>query len=259
MKENRLKTMFREDQTAIGSWITLSDAAVVELLGIAGYDFALIDIEHASLDFQTVENMIRAADMVGIAPLVRVGQNHENVILRVMESGAYGVVVPHVIDAASARQAVEAVKYEPLGIRGISSMTRSARWSSIDFTEHVQTSNEQTVVIPMVEDREAVANIEEILSVDGVDVVLIGPADLAKSFGVTTEKNPPVVRDAIEHMAAAAKKVGKAKLGLPIFHSAFNAGYRELVDLGVRFITQSTDAAVLVRAWRENLKKARES
>ena len=259
MNENKLKTMIKQDRAAIGSWITLADAAVVELLGLAGYDFALIDMEHASLDYQTVENMIRAAEMIGITPLVRVGQNQENVILRVMESGAHGVVVPHVVDRASAVQAVQAAKYEPLGIRGISAMTRAARWTTVDFGEHVRTSNEQTMVIPMVEDREGIENIEEILSTEGVDVVMIGPADLARSYGVTSEKNPPIVRDAIEHAAAAARRVGRARLGMPIFHSAFNRGYRELVEMGVRFITYSTDASVLVRAWKENLRSARES
>ena len=258
MIENRLKSLIKQDKAAIGSWVTLSDAAVVELMGLAGYDFALIDIEHASLDYQTVENMIRAADMAGITPLVRVGQNHENVILRVMESGAHGVVVPHVIDGESAERAVRYTKYEPRGIRGISSMTRAARWSSVDFGEHVKNANEQTVVIPMVEDVEGIDNIEEILSVDGVDLVLLGPADLARAYGVTSEKNPPAVRDAVEHAVAAAKRVGKP-LGIAIYHPAFNRGYHELVDMGVRFITYSTDAVVLLKAWKENLRKARES
>ncbi len=258
MNENRLKAMIGRDEAAIGTWITLSDPAVVELLGLAGYDFAIIDIEHASLDYQTVENMIRAAEMIGITPLVRVGQNHENVILRVVESGAHGVVVPHVIDRASARKAVQAAKYEPLGIRGISAMTRAARWTTLDFGEHVRTSNEQTMVIPMVEDVEGIENIDEILGTEGVDVVLIGPADLARAYGVTSEKDPPAVRDAIERTVAAAKRAGKP-LGLSLWHPAFHRGYRDLMEMGVRFITHSTDAAVLVRAWKDNLRKARES
>lgn len=257
MIENKLKSLIGQDKAAVGSWVTLSDAAVVELMGLAGFDFALIDIEHASLDYQTVENMIRAAEMVGITPLVRVGQNQENVVLRVVESGVHGVVVPHVMDRDSADRAVQYTKYEPRGIRGISSMTRAARWSTGDFGEHVRNANEQTMVIPMVEDKEGIDNVEDILTMDGVDLVLIGPADLARSYGVTSEKDPPVVRDAIEHAVAVAKRVGKP-LGMALHHPAFNHSYRELVEMGVRFITYSTDAAVLVKAWKENLRKAKE-
>jgi 2-keto-3-deoxy-L-rhamnonate aldolase RhmA len=256
--DNKLKAMIAQDGAAIGSWVTLTDAAVVELMGLAGYDFALIDIEHASLDYQTVENMIRAAELVGITPLVRVGQNQENVILRVVESGVHGVVVPHVMDRDSAERAVQYTKYEPRGIRGISSMTRAARWSTVDFGEHVRNANDQTLVIPMVEDKEAIDNIDDIVGVDGVDIVLIGPADLARAYGVTSEKNPPIIRDAIEHVVQAARRAGKP-LGMPIYHSAFTRGYKELVDMGVRFITYSTDAVVLLKAWKDNLQKARES
>ena len=258
MRENRLKAMIKEGKAAFGSWVTLSDVSVIELMGLAGYDFAIIDIEHAPLDYQTVENMIRGAEMIGITPLVRVGQNQENTILRVMESGAHGVIVPHVKNREEAVRAVQAAKYEPIGIRGISAVTRAARWATMDFGVHVKTSNEQTMVIPMIEDIEGVEKIEEIVTMEGVDLVLIGPADLARAYGVTSEKDPPAVKDAVDRIAAAARKAGKP-IGLSIFHAAFNRGYRDLFDLGVRFITQSSDAAMLVRGMKESLKKAKES
>lgn len=259
MRENRLKTMVREGKPAIGSWVTLTDPSVVELLGLAGCDFVIIDIEHASLDYQTVENMVRAADAVGTTPLVRVGQNQENTILRVVEAGAQGVIIPHVMDRDSAARAVRYTKYEPLGIRGISAMTRASRWTMMDFVEHVKTSNEQTMVIPMVEDVEGIENIEDILSVDGVDVVFIGPADLARAYGVTTEKDPAVIREAIEHAAAVAKRLGKARLGLPMYHPAFNRTFSQLVQMECYFITYSTDAAEMAQSFRANLQKARQS
>jgi staphyloferrin B biosynthesis citrate synthase len=259
LRENRLKTMMRKGEPAIGSWVTLSDPSVVELLGLAGCDFVIIDVEHASLDYQTVENMIRAADAVGTIPLVRVGQNQENNILRVVESGAQGVIIPHVMDRDAAERAVRYTKYEPLGIRGISAMTRASRWTMIDFVEHVRTSNEQTMVIPMVEDVEGIENIEEILQVDGVDVVFIGPADLARSYGVTTDTDPAPVRDAIDYAAAVAKRLGKARLGLPMYHPAFNRTFSQLVQMESYFITYSTDAAEMARSFRANLRKARQS
>ncbi|MHB0870562.1 MAG: HpcH/HpaI aldolase family protein [Chloroflexota bacterium] len=258
MKENKLKTMIEQDRAAIGTWVTLTDPAIVELVGLAGYDFAIIDQEHACLGNETVENMIRAADLMGLPSLVRVGQNSENAILRVLESGASGVIVPHVMDRESAERAVRYTKYEPMGIHGIAAMSRAARWATVDLAEHIDTFNAQSMVVPMIEDVEGVDNIADILSVKGVDVVLIGPADLARAYGVTKERNPPVVKDAIEHVAVEAKKAG-IPLGLSMNHPAFNRNYQQLLELGVRFITASTDAVVLLKAWRENLRRAREA
>jgi 2-keto-3-deoxy-L-rhamnonate aldolase RhmA len=258
VKENTLKTMIQKDQPAVGTWVTMTDPSLVELIGLAGYDFALVDMEHAALDFQTAETMIRTADLLGLPCVVRVEQNAENSILRVMEAGASGVVVPHVMSKESAQRAVSYAKYEPKGIRGIASASRAARWGSTDLVAHIRTSNEQSMVVPMVEDVEGVEHIEEIFGVDGVDLVLAGPADLARAYKVTTEKDPPVVREAILHIAAAGKKAGKP-LGLALNHPAFNRNYRELVELGVRFITYSTDAVVLLKAWKDNLRRAREA
>lgn len=259
MKKNRLRSILDQGGAALGSWVSLTDPAVVELMALAGFDFAIIDQEHACLDYQTVENMIRAAEMAGITPLVRVGQCNENAILRVMESGAHGVIVPHIMDAKSARFAVEAVKYQPKGFRGISALTRAARWTTVPLADHMARSNDQTIVIPMVEDVEGIERIDEILSVEGVDVVFIGPADLARAYGVTSEKNPPVIRDAIGRAAASAASIGKARLGVPLFHPAYSRGYRELFDMGVRFMPYSTDAAELLTSWQQNLRRVRDS
>ena len=256
MRENRLKTiLWREQGVAIGSWVTLADPSVAELMGLAGYDYCGIMMEHSALDYHTVENMVRAAETVGISSLVRVSEGREDMMLRVMEMGAGGVMVPHVRDRESAVRAVQAVKYDPIGSRGMNGMTRAGRWTATDFAEHVQTSNEQSVLVVMVEDSHGIDRIDEILAVDGIDVVFLGPNDLARSYGATARPDPPEVRDAIEHAAAVARRTGRARLGLPIYHPSFNRGYDDLVKLGVRFITHSTDGTVLLRAWRENSTK----
>lgn len=259
MKENRIKAILHRGEAALGSWVSLTDPSIVEIMALAGFDFAIIDQEHTALDYQTVENMIRAAELAGITPLVRVGQCNENAILRVMESGAHGVIVPHTLDAKGARFAVEAAKYYPRGFRGISALTRAAKWTTVPLGDHMALSNEQSIVIPMVEDVEGIDNIEEILSVDGVDLVFIGPADLARSYGVPSEKNPQVVKSAIEKAAAAAVRIGKARLGVPLFHPAYSRSYRELFDMGVRFMPYSTDAMELLTSWKQNLSKVRDS
>ena len=206
--------MIQEGKPAIGSWVTLSDPAVVELMGLAGCDFVIIDIEHAPLDFQTVENMVRAAEVVGTTPLVRVGVNAEN-----PDPASYGVGCTRGDCAArdgwrlgsSCRFLCEVrAEGRSRDLRHDQGGAGGPRWSS---TEHVRTSNEQTMVIPMVEDVEGIENIEDILSVDGVDLVFIGPADLARAYGVTSEKDPPAVRDAIERAADAARRIAQGSSG----------------------------------------------
>jgi 4-hydroxy-2-oxoheptanedioate aldolase len=256
--ENRLKSTLRQGKVAVGSWVTLSDPSIVEMMALAGYDYCGIMMEHSALDYSMVENMIRAAEVAGISSLVRVAENREDMILRVMEMGAGGVMVPHVKDAESAARAVQAVKYAPVGARGMNGMTRAARWTAMDFAEHLRTSNEQSVLVVMVEDAQGIDRIDEILRVDGIDVVFLGPNDLARSYGVPAQPSPPEVRDAVERAAEAAKTIGKAQLGLPVYHPSFHRGYGDLVRMGVRFMTHSTDATVLLRAWREELRKLRQ-
>lgn len=256
----RMRQLLAEDRPAWGVFATMTDPASVEIAGYAGYDFAIVDMEHSSLDLQTVENMLRAAGSVGITSIVRVPENNPKTILRVVELGPDGILIPHVRDAADARQAVEAARYRPGGDRGISGTTRAAHYGRLgaDFPAFAERINRDLLVIALIEDASAVEDIEGIAAVDGLDVCFVGPADLARSLGRMGIRNEPLVGEAIERIATAVRSVGKAKFGMPIMHPNFELDSRAVVALGGRVITCGTDVRLLLSVFQQGLQRAKE-
>ncbi len=260
MKPNRIKKIISSGRLALGQWVGLCDPAVVEIMALAGYDFAAIDLEHTMFDLQTVENMVRAAEATQIAPFVRVPSVDPKMILRIMECGAQGIILPHIHTAEELKYAVEAVRYWPMGNRGISGSTRAARYLAEDFIAYAKSSNEETMVVALIEEVDAVDRIDEILSVDGLDVASIAPADLARSLGVLGQKNHPRMIEAVDRVLEAGRRLGKASIGINLFHFMYDLSAEELIRKGVRFATASpTDTGLLLRACREQVRLVREA
>lgn len=250
MRSNQTKAIMRR-RAAFGAWATMADPAVVEMIGHAGYDFTVIDMEHVANDFQTTEHMIRAADAVGITSIVRVPENNPKVILRVLDCGAQGVMVPHVMSAADARLAVAACRYPPAGERGISPTGRAARYGFDDFDAHARRSDEEVLVVAMIEDRQAVEEIDAIVSTPGLDVAMIAPYDLAGSLGLPFSPNHPDIVQACQRVAAAARRAGMT-LGIPADHRMYTRSLAQVVEDGCRFVLTAFDFALLGRALRED-------
>ena len=190
MRENRVKKVMREGKLALGTYVTFADPQIVEIIGLAGYDAAFIDMEHTDFDLRLVGEMIRAADLAGVTSIVRVPDNDEKLILRILDAGAEGIIVPHVDGLAGAQRAVEAVRYAPLGHRGGAGGTRAAGYGSIGWDEHVRSSNEQILLSVMTEDEKGVNDIEAIAALDGVDLVSIGPTDFSEYMGIRDPQSP---------------------------------------------------------------------
>ena len=166
MRENRVKKVMAEGKLALGTYVTFADPQVVEIIGLAGYDAAFIDMEHTTFDLALVTEMIRAADLVGITSIVRVPDNDEKLILRLLDAGAEGIIVPHVDGLEGAKRAVEAVRYGPLGHRGGAGGTRATRYGMVSWDDHVQQSNEQILLSVMTEDEKGIADIEAIAGLE---------------------------------------------------------------------------------------------
>lgn len=192
-----------------GVFVLTNSPANIEILGYAGLDFVLIDTEHSPNDPAAVENLVRAAEIGGITPIVRVTKNDPAYILRVMDLGARGVLVPQVNSAAEARQAVQAVKYHPCGYRGVAGIVRAARYGFTPMGEYIADTNENSLVIVQAEDIKAVAALDEILAVEGVDGVLVGPADLSQSMGITGRFDDPEFSSVVHDIIARTVKAGK--------------------------------------------------
>ncbi|HSR09938.1 MAG TPA: aldolase/citrate lyase family protein, partial [Thermodesulfobacteriota bacterium] len=201
MQVNTLKRKLREGRVCFGTFIRLGPAAV-EILGHAGWDFAVIDMEHGVFDFTNVEHMVRAARVAGITSLVRVPEPTPSVIMRVVDAGAEGVQVPQVDSAETARVVAQAARYFPEGKRGLCSYVRAAGYSAIAPDEHMATSNAEVLTVVHIEGKAAATQIDEILETPGIDVIFLGPWDLSQSLGVPGKTKDPRVIEVMEKVIA---------------------------------------------------------
>ena len=234
MRQNRVKKLMREGKLALGKYVSLADPQVVEIIGIAGFDAAFIDMEHTGFDLRTVEEMIRASDLAGVTSMVRVPDNDAKLILRILDMGAEGIIVPHIEGLEGAKRAVDAVRYPPLGDRGGAGGTRAARFGSVPWNEHVRQSNDEIVLSVMTEDDKGINDVEAIAALEGVDLISIGPTDLSQTLGVTDPADPRL-RDKVNEIAEQVKSIGKAKLQIPMGHAALPLTPQDLLDLGVGY------------------------
>ncbi len=199
MRENTLKQKLQAGKAVFGVMITFPSAPVVEMLGQLGFDWVLLDNEHGNITVDNVEDLVRAADLTGIAPIVRPVGNRPEIIAPFLDRGAWGVQVPHVNTAAEAEASVDAVKYYPLGHRGIFSRSRPANYGFSGSTEdYIKQANDNTLVCLMLEEVEAIENLDELVRVDGVDVYFIGSGDLSQSMGFPGQQTHPEVQAQME-------------------------------------------------------------
>ncbi len=219
---------------ALGAYVSFTDPQIVEIIGLAGFDAAFIDMEHTAFDLPLVQQMIVAADLVGITSMVRVPDNDAKLILRILDMGAQGIIIPHVDGVEGAKEAVAAVRYPPLGERGGAGGTRAARFGTVSWDDHVRESNENVLLSVMTEDEKALNEVEEIAALDGVDLVAIGPTDLSQAIGATGPSDPRLM-DKVREIAGVVNGVGKAKLQIPIGHAALPLNARDLMELGVGY------------------------
>lgn len=253
MRENLTRARLQEGLPVFGAWATLADPAVAEMIGLAGYHFAILDMEHVPRSLETIEHLIRACEIAGVTSIVRVPNADPTMVLRVLDSGAEGIMVPHVTSAAEAREAVAACRYPPLGVRGASPTNRASRYTFADFDAATRHADREVLVVAMVEDRVAVDDAEGILTTPGLDVVFIAPYDLAGSYGALLRPNDPAVTAGVEVCLAAARPGQGPVLGMPAHHRMETRTIPELLQRGVRFIPTAFDVSLLAHALRADV------
>ena len=234
VRENRVKKVINSGGLALGTYVGLADPQIVEIIGLAGYDAAFIDMEHTTWDLSTIGEMIKSADLVGITSVVRVPGNDENLILRLLDMGAEGIIIPHIEGLEGAKRAVDAVRYPPMGARGAAGSSRAARFGTVKWEDHVNSSNEQILLSVMCEDDKGISEIEQIAALDGIDLVSIGPTDFSEYMGIRDPKDDRL-RGKLNELADAVKAVGKAKLSVPMNHPALPLNANDLLELGVGY------------------------
>jgi 4-hydroxy-2-oxoheptanedioate aldolase len=252
--ENRFKSALATGQLQLGLWLALADPYAAELCANCGYDWLLIDGEHAPNDLRGMLGALQAIAPYASHPVVRIPKADDALIKQVLDIGATTLLVPMVESAEQARQIVRATRYPPLGIRGVgSAIARSARWAK--YPGYLHEANERIAVLMQVETGQALAQLDAIAAVEGVDGVFIGPADLSASMGYLGQPAHLEVRsaidDAIRRIVAAGKAAGIlcADEGLA----------RHYIEVGASFVAVGVDTTLLVKGASGLLGRFRES
>ena len=251
MKKNNLKEVLKEGKNVFGPFMKFTDPAAVEIMGFAGFDFVIIDAEHGPISMQNAQNMIRAAEIANITPVIRVANNDEALILRALDIGAQGIEIPQINSKLQAIKAVRSVKYAPQGERGVCRYVRAANYSSINKFKYFKSANKETMIIVHIEGVEGINNLDGILSVPDIDVIFVGPYDLSQSLGIPGEVNNPLVT---EKMKEVVLKCRENKVAVGTFADDVETA-KSWVSLGVQYMAFSVDVGILYEASKQIVKK----
>ena len=251
MKQNVVKQKLQAGELAYGGWITLPSPAVAEVMALSGLDFLVIDTEHGAINIESVQAILQAISATDVVPIVRLAGSQRMFANKILDTGPLGIIVPMVSSREDAEATVSAALYPPEGTRGIG--LGRAQGYELDRREgYLKAANDQMLVVVQVEHRDGVESIEEIVAVPGVDLVFLGPADLAGSMGYRTQPGHPDVGKAIDRVAQAARRA-RIPVGIPV------SGPEDLsrrVKQGFQFFHIGVDTVYLGGACRRGLREA---
>jgi len=253
MDRKKIKNDISAKKMSFGSWVQIPNVFTAEMMARSGFDWLAIDLEHGMIDLETAFRLIQVIDCSGVIPLVRLHENDESTIRRVMDAGAGGVIVPMVNTAEDARNAVNAVKYPPSGKRSFG--LGRAHDFGVVFDEYVRTINDSSIVVVQIEHIDALKNLDKILQVPGIDAIIIGPYDLSGSLGVPGRFDHPRFKDALHTIIDSVAKSPVA-LGLHIVHPT-EAELRERQSAGFTFIGLGMDTIFLQEGSRQATQYAK--
>ena len=246
---------FREklrDGYVLGPFCKTADPAFLEAAGYAGFDFVIIDLEHGPNTIQTAQNLVRAACIGGVLPIVRVKEDALSVIGEALDIGAGGIQVPQVRTAEEARRVVEQARFAPQGRRGVCRFVRAADYSAMDRFRYFAEANEALVILQL-EGTEAIANLPEIAAVPGVDILFIGPYDLSQALGVPGQVDHPEVARRMMEITGFCRKNG-------IIVGTFTdtpENARKWREAGIRYLSYSVDVGLFLEACRRVVQSVR--
>ncbi len=238
---SNLRKLIDKKSLALGSWITIGDSKVAEILSISGFDWLAIDLEHSTIGIDKAGDLIRIISMNSITPLVRLTNLDKNLIKRVMDAGAGGIIVPNVSTEKEAKEAVAATRYPPLGTRGVG-LDRAQGYGT-QFEKYLDWQAKGPIVVAQIESINAVSNLNEIFQVSGLDGFMIGPYDLSCSMGIPGEFNNPEFIDTVEYILKEGKKSGLA-IGTHIIEPDLNI-LNDCIRKGYKLIAYSVDIRML--------------
>jgi 4-hydroxy-2-oxoheptanedioate aldolase len=235
MRTNTAKAKLKDGKVIFGAIITRYSPDLVEIFGAIGYDFVMIDCEHGPMDLDQVEHMVRAAEVFGITPIARIPDHAESTVLRYLDRGLQGIIVPHVNTGEEAAAVARASRYHPEGYRGMGGGRAHDYGIGVSRQESTQWVNSQVLCIPMVEDVQAIGNLDAILAVPGADILHVAASDLGQSLG---NPGPAEVRRVMSEVIPRIRAGGKM-VGVGGNNPADAAGVAEFIKLGANMVTIS--------------------
>lgn len=244
-----LRQRLKDGETVFGMFYKLNSPIAVEIMGWSGLDFIVVDCEHSAMGYESVENVVRTGENVGLSTVVRVPSAQEEHIFHALDCGASGVQIPNLTAVEQFRESVRSAKYYPEGCRGLSRQTRNARYGlwNDKVQPYVQAANEKSLVVVHIENKEMADAAEEICQIPQIDVVFVGPADMSQSLGIPGKSTDPRVVEVAAKVLKTAEKYGKAG-GINVTSKADMERY---LDLGARYILYSSDTGLLVKGMKE--------
>lgn len=255
MLENRVKRVLQHGGAVLGTSLSeFRSPAVVVSLARSGMDFFVIDAEHSQYDLQTIEDLCIVAREVDLCPIVRIPEINRSYIGRILDAGALGLMVPRIESLSEVEAVVSAARFPPRGTRGFNLGLANTRFRWVDPTSEVMRAvDDEILIIVEIEEQEALRQHEAIASVDGVDVVFIGPFDLSISLGIPGETNHPKLREAVARVIAACGRAGIAA-GIPSDESSFE----RLLKEGIRFLNYGGDLFFIQDACQRAMQSFRQ-
>jgi 4-hydroxy-2-oxoheptanedioate aldolase len=250
MRENTVKRAWRDGQTTYGAWLSIPSSFSAEVMAHMGYDYVCVDMQHGVVDYQTAVTMLQAISTTAAMPFVRVPWNEPGIIGKVLDAGAYGVVIPLVNSRAEAEAALGACRYAPRGYRSFGPV-RAAYYAGADYAAR---ANDEIACIVMIETKRAIEQIDDILSVPGIDAVYVGPADLSLTLGLAPSMwhDDASFQDARRAIAEACRRHGIAA-GI---HASATLAPKH-VEAGYQMITISSDTGSMAAQAAQDVRSVR--
>jgi 4-hydroxy-2-oxoheptanedioate aldolase len=250
MRQNAVKKLWQEDKPAFGGWLTIPSSFSAEIMAHQNLDWLCVDMQHGIIDYGDALTMLQAISTTGVTPIVRVPWCEPAMVMKMLDAGAYGIIAPLVNNRSDAEAAAAACRYPPRGMRSYGP-TRAAYYAGSDYFSH---ANDEILCIPQIETVEALNNLDDILSVPGIDAAYIGPQDLTISLGL----EPQLDGEAPEYVKARARVVEACRKHgvVAAVHSTPHTAPRR-VEEGFRMVLATTDSRTLARAARDDIRAAR--
>ena len=245
MRPSRVLKKLRNDEVVTCTKINLSDPRAAEIAAMCGFDCLWLDMEHVPTDWITIENQIRAAKIYDVDVVVRVAKGPYSDYIQPLEADATGIMVPHLMTAAEAKEIVHWTRFHPQGRRPVDGGNADGAYCMVDFNEYIETANRERFVIVQIEDPEPLKELDAICKIDGIDMILFGPADFSQGIGTPGQWENPKIAEARKQVAETARANNKfaGTVGGP-------ANYRELVDMGYQFINMGADVIALSQYYK---------